>query len=130
MTYIKFLSFFVWKSIMSAPKCQKIPHLLTLLFVCSGLSPRDLILHFRHKVEKHKLSKDVDVWFYNNVSNPRHVSFTGSHSLQAHSAGEEGSRSFFCFAAKCLKSDAEFLVFNDLVRFVCRCCSTCLLSTD
>lgn len=59
MSYVQFLSFFVWKSIMSAPKCQKIPHLLTLLFVCSGLSPRDLILHFRHKVENTNWAKTL-----------------------------------------------------------------------
>ncbi len=50
------------------------PHLLTLCCVSSGLSPRDLILHFRHKVENYRLdniyaccSHTCQLWFQMSV---------------------------------------------------------------
>lgn len=70
---------------------------MAVCFIPSGLSPRDLILHFRHKVENHSDHNDDD----NNGDDDGCVSdcvvfwiFTtsGSHPLQADPAGEEGER--------------------------------------
>lgn len=67
---------------------------ILICLLSSGLSPRDLILHFRHKVENYSHNNNVEkdlAWLsVVYVKSLILILPSGCHPLQAHSAGEEG----------------------------------------